>query len=654
MKTESVTKKDRTNRTSQVLRVAILRLVALAMLASVLAVGATAPMAEAQPGRHVERGSDTRIQSVQPVRNTPAGETSEIDRQVAAAMNSPHLVAVVQSNELTRTGTVVGLDAQLQGQTLMVVRETALPSQPEFAAMFNGSLNRHFVSAPTYSEPVVITGTEVLVDRTISYELVPGACDKAVDRQALGDLCFAIDRDEEISDDLANDIAAMRTTLAAKPANSLAAPGVTVRQARALSDIDLLDLALNTGPRTIRRLSTIPRDPSGGLAPLDPVDAVTSAYPAAGTPHVAIDQNAVVDHYDFDTDYFLTGFTFALQYGDTWELEASAFGARVYVGMWYGIEAGFGVRAPFSVDVDYLGGDGDQVDLGISVDPVSLDVAAPHVGLPEHKYFDGNEFVLQLDVGCGILVDVPGFEYELTCDDALSVDFNASRDFDPVIGDEVRTIHNWWLWEDGNSPLRFEMGGGRAWAEINVGVGADVDNGQVGARIAGAGAVDVSGVNQSDLTWFNDRAARPVNVAHTDSTGRVGGGLEISDPHYSFDVAIRPKVKLTAGVDVYVYENSWSLVVPLDFLSLSVGFTLDGHAGTVTQHDYDLFGGYLTDAPTEPGGITIDEVGGGSPSNEPQEPEPVSTPVETPVEDDPIGPIKLERDISAGGFDPAG
>jgi len=82
-----------------------------------------------------------------------------------------------------------------------------------------------------------------------------------------------------------------------------------------------------------------------------------------------------------------------------------------------------------------------------------------------------------------------------------------------------------------------------------------------------------------------------------DRDARFGGsGLEVSNPEYAFNVAVRPKVKFTAGVDTSVYENSWSFVAPLDFLGFSVGFGLDHHDDTVESHDYELYSGLFTEA----------------------------------------------------------
>ena len=221
----------------------------------------------------------------------------------------------------------------------------------------------------------------------------------------------------------------------------------------------------------------------------------------------------------------------------------------------------------------------------------SLDVAADKVGLPADAYFDGKEFVLELNFDCELTASIAGLGGSVGCDDIYSIDTNFSQDFDPVIGDEVRNIHDWFLWEDGESPLRRELVNGAIYGEVNLGIGADIVDGRVGVQIDAASNSEISGVPTGAPIWFDDRGAQNVTVERHSVI--AGSGFEVSNPQYAFDVAVRPKVKFTAGVDTSVYENSWSFTAPLDFLGFSVGFGLDHHDGTVESHDYELYSGLL-------------------------------------------------------------
>lgn len=552
-----------------------------------------------RPGRP-GHGPDRRPGNVQPPGPKPVhgsdssdsaetDEPREIEEIVASARASSEFVAEIIADELASSGlATTSLAVGTRIETDRFVAATALNAHGELASMFDQSNARLFVRPPSYEEPIIVLEDELLVDRRVDFELAPGACRSAP--AAIDDLCFTVDPTAAIPSGVAAGLRETRKRLASGRDDTVIAAGVTVADAERMSDTDLLDLMLNAGPRSIRRLSIVPlAEDRRRVDAVDTYSAPGRLAPAtSGVAHV---DTGAGGPRPFETEYFLTGDTKTRRYDDKWSFEKDAWWhPRIYLSFSYLFEVGFGVRAPFSVDVGYVSGGVGETTMSIEVDPVSLETAVANVGLPADKYFDGDEFVLFVNVDCTLTASLAGIGGSLNCDDLHSIDTSFSRDFDPVIGDETRTIHDWWLWEDEEeSPLRFEVAGGAAWAELDLGVGADVENGRFGVGIDPLPNTVLPGVSDG-LTWFGDRSARPV-VVDRQSFVR-GSGFELNDPRYAFDIALRPKVKFTAGIDVKVYENDWSFVWPLDFLGFSMGFELDHHPGTVESHSYALKWGF--------------------------------------------------------------
>ena len=551
----------------------------------------------------------TQVEAAAPItQSTPQNETpsaveiATLQTTTLQTTTATTVTASAQQAEVAQTATTVAARAQLKPDAIGFIAATALPSQPEFAHLFGEDVRGLFAASPTYVEPVVVAAGQLKVDRIIDYELNPGVCKNATNRQTLGDLCFAVDTTADITPEIAAHVAEVRSLLANVNPTDEIVPGVTAADAQRLNDIDLLELSLNSGPRTITRSSAMPLTADGSLIALDPEDpVVASTFRSfdtqqfeAPTDGVFTDDFGTVAPFDFDTEYFLTGHTVYRTYSDEWSYEKTAvWHPRIFVSFSYTFNAGFGVRAPFSIDVDYVSGNSDETIVAVSVDPVSLDVAAGKVGLPADAYFDGKEFVLELNFDCELTASIAGLGGSVDCDDIYSIDTNFSQDFNPVIGDEIRNIHDWFLWEDGESPLRRELANGAIYGEVNLGIGADIVDGRVGVQIDAGSNTDISGVADGDTTWFDNRAAQYVTINRNSVIG--SSSFEVSNPEYAFDVAVRPKVKFTAGVDTTVYENSWSFTAPLDFLGFSVGFGLDHHDDTVESHDYELYSGLFAE-----------------------------------------------------------
>ena len=590
----------------------LLQLLAVVVVAAscTIAVPLLANAAQGQQQVQNTGAQSTQVEAAGVISHTPTedGITADVatgTAPVATATSAPSAPAPSPSEPGAAPVLVAVANdrARLQPDALGFIAATTLPAQPEFAHLFGQDVQGLFVTAPTYVEPVAAVGGQLRVDRIIDYELAPGVCTNTTNRQTLGDLCFAVDTTADITPEIAVHIAEVRSLLAKVNPRDEIVSGVTANDALRLNDIDLLELSLNSGPRSITRTSTMPLTDTGSLIPLNPNDPVVAStfrgldthQLEAPTGGVFAGESTVVAPFDFDTEHFLTGHTVYRSYSDEWIYEKdAAWHPRIFVSFSYTFNAGFGVRAPFSIDVDYVSGNADETVVAVSVDPVSLDVAAEKVGLPTDAYFDGKEFVLELNFDCALTASIAGLGGSVDCDDIYSIDTNFSQDFNPVIGDETRNIHDWFLWEDGESPLRRELANGAIYGEVNLGIGADIVDGRVGVQIDAGANTTISGVVDGDTTWFDDRSAQLVTV---DRDARFGGsGLEVSNPEYAFNVAVRPKVKFTAGVDTSVYENSWSFVAPLDFLGFSVGFGLDHHDDTVESHDYELYSGLFTEA----------------------------------------------------------
>jgi hypothetical protein len=247
----------------------------------------------------------------------------------------------------------------------------------------------------------------------------------------------------------------------------------------------------------------------------------------------------------------------------------------------YHLGLGFGVRAPFSVDVKSQGS-GDSRDVELAVAPVDVDAqgnpAYPAVGLPEGKTFGGNEFVLEFKAGCNLYVSIPGPNFDKSCP---PIDKSWSRDIDPVIGSDSSKIADWWL-EGSQTGLKLDYA--IASASLDIGIGADVTNGKIGMRFSPLASSSLTGIQTGNL-YFTSK--QPISFGVTRSAGATGAGFRVDQPKYGFDIRLTPKLRGVIEVDVAIYEDSWTLGPwALSFLSVSTSFMLQHHAGTVDKHDF--------------------------------------------------------------------
>lgn len=544
-----------------------------------------------------------------------AAKTASTEETVAAAKASKLFRRELKRDQLQAAGLgELTMSAGVKMDFPRWVKETALDARPETAPLFDPKLPAGLLKgAPVYSESIYELEDRLVVDRKLTVALAPGACEQANKPQAVTDLCFKKNPAKKSSKGVAAELAKLRAKLAKTPGDKIVRGAVTAAQAQQMTDEQLLDLLLNSDARTIQQVSILPRQPVKGSLGLDQFGSkLEVATPATGLgvweqgpaltpvkpgPKGQFDQTAINGKI-FPRKYFLTGFTYGREIEDSWEYTFAGetwLTDRYYVRVAYHLGLGFGVRAPFSVDVKSIpsGTDGRKIEM--SVAPVDVDTngapAYQAVGLPANKTFDGKEFVLEFKASCSLYVSIPGPNVDKKCP---SIDVGYSRDINPVIGSESSSIGDWWL---NGSVTGLTASVAVASVSLDVGLGADVTNGRVGMRLAALPGSGFTGVTPGALS-FTQRSPITFNVTRTPNT--AGAGFRLEQPTYGFDIRVMPKLRARVNVDVAIYENTWTLgPYALDFLAISRSFQLTRHDGTVANHDYEVF---KSDAPVlDPG-----------------------------------------------------
>lgn len=504
-----------------------------------------------------------------------------------------------------------GVQLDVQG----FVKATALDLRPELAPLLDPKLPAGLLkAAPVYVESIYELEDRLVVDRKLTVELAPGTCGKAKNPQAVADLCFTKKNPgQKSTKGVQKELAAVRAKLAKAADTTIVYGAVTAAQARGMDDERLLDLLLNSGARTIHEVSVVPRltVKSGAVAgePLRQFGSKLEAAsfesglvvlpPAVPGPKGNMGPVMGGGTKNFGREYFLTGFTYGREIEDSWEYtfaNSTWFTDRYFVRVDYHLGLGFGLRAPFAVDVKSSSAGADRREVELSVTPIDVDTsgspAYQAVGLPANKTFNGKEFVLEFKASCALYVSIPGPNIDKKCP---TLDLSYSRDVNPVLGGESSSIGDWWL--DGSyTGLAINLTAAKV--SLDVGLGADVTNGVIGMRtsalpgsaFAGWGAGNVALTSRSPLAF-----------AVTRTPGTAGAGFRVDQPTYGFDLRVMPKLRAKVKVDVAVYEKTWTLgPYALGFLSISKSFQLSRHDGTVAQHDYALFTGNGLEQSMEP------------------------------------------------------
>lgn len=555
--------------------------------------------------------------------------------KVSAAKKSKQLVRVLRRGQLRRLGlSTISPAPGVQMDFQKYIQSTGLTAHPNLKPlMAKAMIGVHVAARPKYREQIIELADRFVIDRQLTVQLTPGTCSTASLPSAVAQLCFSKNPTNKKPKGLGSELAEVRGRLAKRAGTDLAAPGVTVAQARKMNDEDLVGLILDEQTRTIRYVSVVPKGAvTPGPLPGNAAQATavtTNLVPADGE-DVSPTNKTIFSGLDtkFDTDYFLTGFTLGNEIDDSWELtlaNENFWHDRYFVRVDYQLGLGIGLRFPFSVDVEHASKSGSLRHVSMKLAPVNVDEngspAYEAVGLPKSKRFGGKELVLELVAGCRLQAVIPGPDIDQSCP---KVDFDFSRDVDPVIGDEVNNVKDFFI--DGKvTGLALELG--VASASLDVGAGIDITKGRIGVKVAPLTASQIQGLPTGHV-FTNSRNALEFDVKRTKTTPEAG--FRLLEPRYGFDVRLAPKLRAKVGVDVWVYENDWTLgPYALDFLSISQSFMFGHHDGTVKSHDFPVFKPSKASQTQAPKGPTT----GGSkpPPPKPKQPTKPKQPPKIPV-----------------------
>jgi hypothetical protein len=524
------------------------------------------------------------------------------DETVSAAKSSKLYKRQLRRADITKTGlkTIAvspGVDMDFQHY----VTATALDRRPELAPLFDPKLPAGFLArSPKYEETIHELEDRLIVDRKMTVTLADGACSKSSLPKAIAELCFVKNPKNKPDKAVSAELLAIRAKAKANPMRALHGK-VRGNQAVMMKDEQLLDLMLNTDDRTIRHVSVVPRQTTKSGSSLGKFGAklqpakLAELVPASGgstssptKPNVKPSLGLGTAQRTFDTQYFLTGFTISKQIADTLEYEIAKerwWHRRYYVQVDYHLDAGFGLRAPFSVDVAATG-EGDSRNVGVTVKPINVDTngspAYAAVGLPKSQTYQGREFVLHLKAGCKLFAQVPAKTFEKSCP---SINFDEGRKIPPVLGSDKSNIHTWWI--PGSKTGLALTAYGIVTASLDIGIAADLTNGRIGMQASALPSSGMTGLQNGKLSFTN---GNPINFTVTRSQNTTNAGFRLEKPTYGFDVRVRPELRGNIEVDVSVYSKKWVIgPYALDFLSISRSFELGHHKNTVAQHDYPVF-----------------------------------------------------------------
>ncbi|MGJ8662839.1 MAG: hypothetical protein ACSHWU_04265 [Marinicella sp.] len=225
-----------------------------------------------------------------------------------------------------------------------------------------------------------------------------------------------------------------------------------------------------------------------------------------------------------------------------------------------------------------------HADITIAVAPVNVNSngapAYPAVNLPQSKYFDGKEFVLKFHAGCQFKASIPGDDINLNCP---TVDFDKSRDIDPVIGNERARLATLWL-NGSVTGLTIEAWAGSA--SLDFGIESNLTNGRI--RLNAYGYNNTLIANQSNHSFlFENKNPQQFKVMNNSNNNAA---FNLNTPSYAFDFELRPVARARFDLDLGIKKLKKTLgPYSLDALSLTIGgFSMGHHEGTVASHIYSL------------------------------------------------------------------
>lgn len=524
------------------------------------------------PGADASPDDDVAGERTEP---EPPDVSNPQDDLVRQATTSSLYERTVDGEALRDSGRAVEADRGALTNVSDFALHTDLSSDPQYAPLFAPGVDVFGIRADS-TVAVHELSDRAVVERTLTFALGLGTCADPNLPPDVGALCVGPD---DMSSDELDDVRQMYAAGVGRTGSSESDP----------SDEELVDLVVNAGPQTVRHVSVVATRPvtldappasiSMMGTPLAPGTALPIAPGAEPTPSsrafpIGGDETEYVDE---GTDYFLTGFTIGRRLGDSYGYE-SCWGYCGFSLEWE-VGYGFGLRAPFSVDVghDSLGASKRRAYVSAAPVDVSNDgmPAFPAVGLDESKYFDGHEFVLEAEVSCSIAAWIWEARQEWSCPE---VGHSESRDIPPVIGDETSDIGELWIPPETTglsfSWWQFDVG-------VDVGVAADVANGRY--------LVDVSpmlrsSVDSGDELVFATRD--PILFAVEGDERLRAGGFVLGNPRSEFDVRIIPAARLRArAFGRQIVDETFEFTPAAIALPLSLG----PHDGTVTERSYDLF-----------------------------------------------------------------
>ncbi len=208
-----------------------------------------------------------------------------------------------------------------------------------------------------------------------------------------------------------------------------------------------------------------------------------------------------------------------------------------------------------------------------------------HVGVLQDEIAGGNEFVFKLNLTSRFKASVPLVDISIPA--SKTADF--SQSYTPPLGpgshDLVRAeldAHEYGL----------ALSLGPAYASLNPGILVTGDDGRLSLGVSGYAAyTDLDG---RSVTLTDQTAMFHVS----EDNARGNWGIDLSKPRFALSASIEPTLSIAFGVDLYVYEWSFSSPIDLSRLAIDLGeASFPQYAGTRGRYSIREIGRRPTPAP---------------------------------------------------------